>query len=123
MPLEMSTRIFAAAATEHIDGVVIVRGWIHRLRVLPNTAFVVVHDCTGTIQLVCGTASFPGPHIKLDDTVELRGRVRGDSRAKCGCEIDIGSTPIAASVLLPGCWTSMTTLRKLRGVNCSPMHG
>ncbi|HEV2443489.1 MAG TPA: aspartate--tRNA(Asn) ligase [Steroidobacteraceae bacterium] len=89
MPLTRSTRIFAASVVDHIDEVVLVRGWVHRLRTLASTVFVVVRDCTGVVQGVCGAASFPGPHIKLDDTVELRGRVRRDARAKSGCEIDI----------------------------------
>lgn len=89
MPLAQSTRVFAATVVDHIDEVVLVRGWVHRLRTLASTVFVVVRDCSGAVQGVCGAASFPGPHIKLDDTVELRGRVRRDARAKSGCEIDI----------------------------------
>ena len=89
MPLARSTRVFAATVVDHVDEVVLVRGWVHRLRTLASTVFVVVRDCSGAVQGVCGAASFPGPHVKLDDTVELRGRVRRDARAKSGCEIDI----------------------------------
>ena len=89
MPSEKSLRTFAAHVIDHVDNEVVLRGWVHRLRVLANTAFVVVRDCTGAVQGVCDTPSFPGPHIKLDDTIELRGRVRKDSRAKGGCEIAI----------------------------------
>lgn len=89
MPRTPTTRIFAAAVVDHVDEVVLVRGWVHRLRTLASTVFVVVRDCSGTVQGVCGTSAFPGPHIKLDDTIELRGCVRRDPRAKSGCEIDI----------------------------------
>lgn len=89
MPLARPTRVFAATVVDHVDEVVLVRGWVHRLRTLSSTVFVVVRDCSGAVQGVCGAASFPGPHVKLDDTVELRGRVRRDARAKSGCEIDI----------------------------------
>src|SRR5215469_11672723 len=82
MPLARSTRVFAATVVDHVDEVVLVRGWVHRLRTLASTVFVVVRDCSGAVQGVCGAASFPGPHIKLDDTVEVRGRVRQDVRAK-----------------------------------------
>jgi nondiscriminating aspartyl-tRNA synthetase len=88
MPLEQLTRIFAANVVEHIDEVVLVRGWVFRLRALASTAFIVLRDCTGTVQAVCA-ASFLELHIKVDDVIELRGRVRRDSRAKSGCEIDI----------------------------------
>jgi len=103
MSSSLSTRIFAKAVTEHVDEIVLVRGWVFRLRTLANTIFVVIRDCTGILQGVCATGSFPGPHIKLDDTVELCGRVRRDPRAKSGCEIDIQEIRVlnAASHKLP----------------------
>jgi nondiscriminating aspartyl-tRNA synthetase len=103
VPVEQLTRTFTAAVVGHIGEVVLVRGWILRLRTLANTVFIVLRDCTGTVQCVCGTASFTGPHVKLDDVVEIRGRVRQDSRAKSGCEIDIDEVRIlnGASHKLP----------------------
>jgi nondiscriminating aspartyl-tRNA synthetase len=89
MPVEGLTRVFAAAAAEHIGEVVLLRGWVFRLRTLATTVFLVLRDCTGVLQCVCGRDAFPGPHIKLDDVVELRGRVRREARAKSGCELDI----------------------------------
>lgn len=89
MSHERLTRIFTASAIEHVDALVMISGWVLRLRILASTVFIVVRDCTGTVQCVCATASFREGHLKLDDVIEIRGRVRRDSRAKSGCEIDI----------------------------------
>src|SRR6185312_3126545 len=89
MPTERLTRIFTASATQHLGETVEVRGWVFRLRALASTTFIVLRDCTGTIQCVCATASFKGPHVKLDDVIAIVGRVRAEARAKSGCEIDI----------------------------------
>lgn len=67
MPTERLTRIFTASATQQLGETVEVRGWVFRLRALASTTFIVLRDCTGTIQCVCATASFKGPHVKLDD--------------------------------------------------------
>jgi len=89
MPTERLTRIFTASATRQLGETVEVRGWVFRLRSLASTTFIVLRDCTGTIQCVCATASFKGPHVKLDDVIAIVGRVRAEARAKSGCEIDI----------------------------------
>jgi len=103
MPVEGLTRIFTAAVPQHIGEVVLLRGWVFRLRTLASTVFIVVRDCTGTVQCVCGTGTFPGLRLKQDDVVELRGRVRLDERAKSGCEIDLDEVRVlnAASHKLP----------------------
>jgi nondiscriminating aspartyl-tRNA synthetase len=106
MPAETAgslPRIFAATAAEHIGDVVLIRGWVQRLRSLATTVFIVVRDCTGTVQCVCAAASFPQAHIKLDDVIELRGRVRREARARAGCEIDIDELRVlnSASHKLP----------------------
>ncbi len=97
------TRIFAASAIGHVDELVLVRGWVFRLRVLAATTFLVVRDCTGTIQCVIETVRFREHHVKLDDVIELVGRVRRDERAKSGCEIDVQELRVlnAASHRLP----------------------
>ena len=97
------TRIFASSTIGHIDELVLVRGWVFRLRTLASTTFLVVRDCTGIVQCVLETDRFRSHHVKLDDVVELIGRVRRDTRAKSGCEIDIHELRVlnAASNKLP----------------------
>jgi nondiscriminating aspartyl-tRNA synthetase len=96
-------RIFTSSTIGHIDELVLVRGWVFRLRTLASTTFLVVRDCTGIVQCVMETDRFRNHHVKLDDVVELTGRVRRDARAKSGCEIDIHELRVlsAASNKLP----------------------
>lgn len=79
------------------------RGWIYRLRTLRETTFVVLRDCSGEIQCVGATHVLHGLHAKQDDTVEIRGIVRADARAKGGSEIAIERLSVlnAASQKLP----------------------
>src|SRR5262249_26377041 len=65
-----------------------VRGWIYRLRVLAKTTFIIVKDCSGEAQSVAASEAIKDLHLKLDDAVEIQGRLRVDSRSKSGYEID-----------------------------------
>jgi len=42
-----SQRSFIASLAESIGREVVLRGWVHRLRVLGKTSFVVLKDCPG----------------------------------------------------------------------------
>jgi nondiscriminating aspartyl-tRNA synthetase len=68
---------------------VLLRGWIYRLRVLAKTAFVVLRDCSGEAQCVVATDLIKDLHLKLEDTIEVLGRVRAEQRAGAGHEVDI----------------------------------
>lgn len=89
MTISSLTRVFAASAAQHPDQRILVRGWVFRLRSLASTTFIVVRDCTGEVQCVIATAGFRDQHLKLDDAVEVSGRIRLEPRAKSGCELDI----------------------------------
>src|SRR3984885_11954559 len=97
------TRVFAGSALQYSDKRITVRGWVFRLRSLASTTFIVVRDCTGEIQCVIATARFKEQQLKLDDAVELTGRIRIEPRAKLGCEMDIDDLRVlnSASHKLP----------------------
>jgi len=59
------------------------------MRVLGKTAFVVLKDCSGEVQCVAAPESIKNHHLKLEDAVEIVGRVRREGRAKAGYELDI----------------------------------
>jgi len=96
-------RVFAASTLDHSGTSVLIRGWAFRIRSLATTTFIVVRDCTGDVQCVMATAQFKDLRVKLDDAIELVGRVRLDARAKSGCEIDIDELSVlnSASHKLP----------------------
>lgn len=82
-------RTFAADLPTLSGSPVVIRGWIHRLRVLARTTFLIIRDCSGEVQCVGSTASLQDSRLKVDDAVEVYGIVRADHRARGGVEIDV----------------------------------
>jgi nondiscriminating aspartyl-tRNA synthetase len=82
-------RIFTNALGNYIDKEVLLRGWVYRLRVLAKTTFVMLHDCSGEAQCVTASEELKALQLKLEDTVEIYGRVRAEARSKWGYEVDI----------------------------------
>lgn len=89
MATTMAQRSFVRSITSCVGQHVVLRGWVYRLRVLRNTTFVVLRDCTGMAQCVASSEYLGDLHLKLDDTVEVTGIVRTDARAMLGCEVDV----------------------------------
>src|ERR1700746_4175461 len=84
-----SQRVFIESLPDFVDKEVALRGWICRMRVLGKTTFVVLKDCSGEVQCVASPDSIKEHHLKLEDTVEITGRVRVETRSKSGYEVDI----------------------------------
>jgi len=82
-------RTLIAALDAQAPQQVLLRGWVYRLRVLAKTTFLVLRDCSGEAQCVAATAALKDIGLKLDDAVEIYGRVRPESRAKAGYEIEV----------------------------------
>jgi len=84
-----SQRVFIESLPGFVQQEVALRGWVCRLRVLGKTTFVILKDCSGEVQCVAAPESVKQHHLKLEDTVEIVGRVRREARAKSGYELDI----------------------------------
>jgi nondiscriminating aspartyl-tRNA synthetase len=82
-----SQRIFIQSLPQFIQREVTLRGWVHRLRVLGKTTFVILKDCSGEAQCVAASETIREFRLKVEDVIEVRGTVRTDSRAKSGCEL------------------------------------
>ena len=89
MEAVFSQRIFANDLGHYIDKEVLLRGWVYRLRVLAKTTFLMLHDCSGEAQCVTASEELKALQLKLEDTVEIHGRVRAEVRSKWGYEVDI----------------------------------
>jgi nondiscriminating aspartyl-tRNA synthetase len=89
MHVKATTRIFIQSLPEFVQNEVILRGWVYRLRVLGKTTFVILKDCSGVAQCVAASEVIGELHLKTEDVIEVRGRVRLDERAKSGCEVEI----------------------------------
>ena len=84
-----SQRILIHSLGHSLAREVLLRGWVYRLRVLARTTFIILRDCSGEVQCVAASEELKDLQLKLDDTVEIYGRVRADERAQAGYEIDI----------------------------------
>lgn len=82
-------RTFIERAGDLIGKEIRLTGWIFRYRALAKTVFIVLRDCTGTVQVVASPDQVASLGLKLDDVVDIRGRVRAEPRSKSGFEIDL----------------------------------
>lgn len=82
-------RTFAERAGDLVGKEIRLMGWVFRYRSLAKTVFVVLKDCTGVVQIVASPDQVAGLSLKLDDVVDIRGRVRAEPRSKSGFEIDL----------------------------------
>jgi nondiscriminating aspartyl-tRNA synthetase len=89
METTFNQRALIHSLGQFIDQEVLLRGWVYRLRVLAKTTFIVIRDCSGEAQCVSGSDLLKDLHLKLDDCVEIHGRVRADHRSRSGYEIDV----------------------------------
>jgi len=94
MEPSFETRIPVRDVPQALGRPVVLRGWIHRLRELSSTTFVVLKDSTGQVQCVCHPSRVAPLHLKLDDAIEVIGGVRAEARAKLGVEIDIDTVRV-----------------------------
>jgi nondiscriminating aspartyl-tRNA synthetase len=87
-------RLFVSALATQIDQEVLLRGWVYRLRVLAHTTFIILRDCSGEVQCVASSEILKDLHLKLDDCIEVTGRIRADQRSKSGYELDIAGARV-----------------------------
>lgn len=90
-------KTFLAELAQRSGTEVVLAGWVHRLRVLSHTTFVVLQDASGQMQCVAATPALAPLGLSLDDVVELRGKVRPDPRSRYGgVEVDILEAKVLA---------------------------
>jgi asparaginyl-tRNA synthetase len=79
----------------HAGGEVTLRGWVYNRRSSGKLQFILLRDGTGVIQCVAFKGNFtPEQFAELDrltqeSSIELDGKVRSDSRAPGGFELDV----------------------------------
>ena len=82
-------RTFVERVSSMIGQEVCLEGWIYHYRALAKTVFIVLKDCTGSVQVVASPAQVADLGFKLEDVVRLRGKVRAEPRSKVGFEVDL----------------------------------
>lgn len=102
-----------ADVSTNFSGEIVLRGWVHRLRSLAKTTFIVLKDCSGAIQCVASTESLKNISLKLDDAIEVIGKARRDERSKAGFEFDIISIKILGETALVLPFSSSSDLKEV----------
>ena len=62
-------------------------GWIHRLRALKTAVFIVLKDCSGSVQIFATPEQLSALNLKLEDVLEVTARVRAEPRVSGGREL------------------------------------
>ncbi len=106
------------------SGAVILKGWVRRLRETKSTTFIVLQDCSGTVQIVADPAKVKYIGLRAESAVTIVGRPRVDERAPGGIEIDCGEIEVlnAPAEALP--FTSTSRLEELSAdiaINARPL--
>ncbi|HEY6414376.1 MAG TPA: asparagine--tRNA ligase [Edaphobacter sp.] len=89
-----------ASLSAHEGQTVTLRGWLYNLRASGKLLFPIFRDGTGTIQGIVPKAAVPEEvfetlkNLPLESSLTVTGKVRADSRAPSGYELDVESLTV-----------------------------
>jgi len=93
-----------ASLSHHEGQIVTLRGWLYNLRASGKLLFPIFRDGTGTIQGIVPKAAVPEEvfntlkELTLESSLTVTGKVRADSRAPSGYELDVENVEILQRV-------------------------
>jgi asparaginyl-tRNA synthetase len=93
-----------ASLSRHEGQTVTLRGWLYNLRASGKLLFPIFRDGTGTIQGIVPKAAVPEEvfetlkNLTLESSVIVTGKVRADSRAPSGYELDVENVEVIQRV-------------------------
>jgi len=106
----MSTEIIAppvatiATLSDYEGQTITLQGWLYNLRASGKLLFPIFRDGTGTIQGIVPKAAVPEElfetlkNLTLESSVKVTGKVRADSRAPSGFELDVEALEVIQRV-------------------------
>ena len=100
----MNNRITIAEAAQHVDQTVEIPGWLYNLRKSGKIVFPILRDGTGLMQCVAMKNNLPEEvfealkHLTQESSLIVRGKLRAESRAPGGYEMDVESVEILQKV-------------------------
>jgi asparaginyl-tRNA synthetase len=89
-----------ASLSRHEGQTVTLRGWLYNLRASGKLLFPIFRDGTGTIQGIVPKAAVPEAvfetlkNLTLESSLTVTGKVRADSRAPSGYELDVENVEV-----------------------------
>jgi asparaginyl-tRNA synthetase len=93
-----------ASLSQHEGQTITLRGWLYNLRASGKLLFPIFRDGTGTIQGIVPKAAVPEEvfntlkELTLESSVIVTGKVRADSRAPSGYELDVENVEVIQKV-------------------------
>jgi asparaginyl-tRNA synthetase len=93
-----------ASLSAHEGQTVTLRGWLYNLRASGKLLFPIFRDGTGTIQGIVPKAAVPEEvfntlkELSLESSLTVTGKVRADSRAPSGYELDVETITVIQKV-------------------------
>ncbi len=93
-----------ASLSAHEGQTVTLRGWLYNLRASGKLLFPIFRDGTGTIQGIVPKAAVPEAvfetlkNLTLESSIIVTGKVRADSRAPSGFELDVENVEVLQRV-------------------------
>ncbi|HMF53692.1 MAG TPA: asparagine--tRNA ligase [Edaphobacter sp.] len=93
-----------ATIGQHEGHAVTLRGWLYNIRSSGKLLFPTFRDGTGTIQGIVPKAAVPEEvfetlkNLQLESSLTVTGKVRADSRAPSGYELDVENIHVISSV-------------------------
>jgi asparaginyl-tRNA synthetase len=93
-----------ASLSAHEGQTVTLRGWLYNLRASGKLLFPIFRDGTGTIQGIVPKAAVPEEvfntlkELTLESSLTVTGKVRADSRAPSGYELDVEDIHVISAV-------------------------
>ncbi len=81
-------RTMIADLKSHEPQISELKGWIRRIRETKSTTFIVLQDCSGTIQVVADPVQVKNLGLRAESAVAIAGTARRDERAPGGIEFD-----------------------------------
>jgi asparaginyl-tRNA synthetase len=93
-----------ASLSQHEGQTVTLRGWLYNLRASGKLLFPIFRDGTGTIQGIVPKAAVPEQvfntlkELTLESSLTVTGKVRADSRAPSGYELDVENVEVLQRV-------------------------
>jgi asparaginyl-tRNA synthetase len=93
-----------ASLAQHEGQTVTIRGWLYNIRSSGKLLFPMFRDGTGTIQGIVPKAAVPEQvfntlkELQLESSLTVTGKVRADSRAPSGFELDVENIEVVSPV-------------------------
>jgi nondiscriminating aspartyl-tRNA synthetase len=106
-------RVLVSELGNHIGKEVLLKGWVHQVRLLSKFAFLILRDRTGLIQGIVFDEALRQSLPERETVVALRGRVKAEKQAPKGYEVEVLGIDVISKPVIDPPFEVNRTLEKL----------